>query len=67
MAAAAGLWGYSVMRYNHRYFRVNGNAAYMAVFAALSAPASYAYANFVFGSAIDEAAALNNARELSSI
>jgi drug/metabolite transporter superfamily protein YnfA len=57
------LWGYSMMRYNQRFFRVNGNAAYMVGFAALSAPASYAYMNFVFGSAVDEAADLNNQRE----
>jgi hypothetical protein len=67
MMATAGLWGYTMMKYNHRFFRINGNAAYMLTFAALSAPASYAYANFVFGSAVDEAASLNNTREASSM
>jgi hypothetical protein len=66
LAATAGFWGYSMMRYNQRFFRVNGNAAYMTAFALLSAPASYAYANFFFGSPIDEAASMNNAMENSS-
>ena len=66
LAATAGLWGYTMMRYNQRFFRVNGNAAYMVGFAVLSAPASYAYMNFVFGSAVDEAAELNNQREGAS-
>lgn len=67
MMASAGLWGYTMMKYNHHFFRVNGNAAYMAAFAAVSIPASYAYANFVFGSAVDEAAAQNNVREASTL
>ncbi len=64
--AAGALFLYSMSLYNRRYFRVNNNLVNMMAFTALSAPSSYVYANFFFNSAGNEAACINNTREMSS-
>ena len=54
----------SMMWYQKRFFRVDQNALNLLGFTVASVPASYAYANFFLNSAENEAATLNNAREL---
>ena len=65
-AAAGLLFVYGVSAYHRRYFRVDNNLINFMTFTAVSAPASYAYANFFFNSAENEAANINNTRESSS-
>ena len=67
LGVTAALWAYSMKKYHHRFFRINGNAFYLMSFGVASGFASYAYANFVFGSPADEAALKNNEREASTI
>ena len=65
-AAAGLLFVYGVSCYHRRYFRVDNNLINFMAFTAVSAPPSYAYANFALNSAENEAATLNNQRESSS-
>ena len=65
-AAAGILFLYSLSAYNRKYFRVDNNLVNFMFFTACSAPASYAYANFWYNNAQNEAAAINNHRESSS-
>ena len=65
-ALAGLLFTFGMYRYNRRYFRVDNNLINFLTFAAVSAPASYGYANFALNSAENEAAAINNSRESSS-
>ena len=67
MAAAGALWAFSMMKYNRRFFRINGNAAYLLSFGAISAPVSYTYANFFLSSGVYEAGVMNNAKEASAM
>ena len=65
MAAGALFLG-SLHLYNRKFLRVDGKAGNALLFAVLSAPASYTYANFFLSDATTEAGALNNEREHSS-
>ncbi len=62
--AAGAVFLGSLIWYNKRYFRVDQNVANMVAFTIASVPASYAYANFAFNDATNEAACINNDREL---
>ena len=61
--ATAAIFLYSLHLYNRRWFRKDGNAVNMLMFAAGSAPASYVYARTLFSSPVEEAAIQNNERE----
>ena len=65
-AAAGILFLYSMSAYNRKYFRVDNNLVNFMFFTAVSAPASYSYANFFLNDAENEAATINNNRESSS-
>jgi hypothetical protein len=53
----------SLYLYNRKFFRVDGNGVALVSFMAFSLPASYAYGKFIFDSATDEAARINNSKE----
>ena len=59
----AALYAFTLLAYNRRFFRIDGNAVAAGAFAAFSLPASYAYARFFLSNPENEAALLNNARE----
>ena len=61
--ATALIYGYSLMAYNRRFLRVDGNAVAAVGFAVASLPAAYAYSRFFFSSPENEAALKNNAQE----
>ena len=61
--ATALIYGYSLLAYNRRFLRVDGNAVAGVAFAAASLPAAYAYSRFFFSSAENEAALMNNSQE----
>ena len=61
--AAGAIFLLSMRAYNRKYFRVDNNLINMLGFTAVSAPCSYAYANFFLNSAENEAAMINNKRE----
>ena len=63
--AAGVIFAYSLRAYNRKYFRVDNNLMNLLGFTAVSAPCSYAYANFFLNSAENEAAMINNKRESS--
>lgn len=60
MIGTGALFLYSVFAYQRRFFRVDKNVMNLVAFTALSAPASYSYANFFLSSATVEAGAMNN-------
>lgn len=53
----------SLYMYNKKLFRVDKNGVALVSFMAFSLPASYAYSKFIFDSANDEAARINNSFE----
>ena len=55
----------STYLYSRRYFRCDKNLVNMLAFSAAAAPASYAYASFIFSSAVIEAGIINNQKEAS--
>jgi len=57
------LYAFSLYAYNRRFLRIDGNGVAAGAFAAFSLPASYAYARFMLGDSMNEAALMNNARE----
>ena len=61
--ATTAIYLTSLYTYTRKVLRVNGNVVNFAGFAALSLPAAYAYSKFVFDSAENEAALLNNSLE----
>ena len=61
--ATALLYGYSLLAYNRRFLRVDGNPVAAVGFAVASLPAAYAYSRFFFSSAENEAAIKNNSQE----
>ena len=61
--ATALLYGYSLLAYNRRFLRVDGNAVAAVGFAVASLPAAYAYSRFWLSSAENEAAQRNNSHE----
>ena len=61
--ATALLYGYSLLAYNRRFLRVDGNAVAAVGFAVASLPAAYAYSRFWLSSAENEAARRNNSLE----
>ena len=61
--AAGAIFLLSLRSYNRRYFRLDNNLMNMIGFTAVSIPCSYTYANFLFNSAENEAALINNQRE----
>ena len=63
MTVTALLWGFSVMKYNRRFFRVDKNLVNFMAFTALSAPAAYSYSSFIFSSPEIEAGIINNRNE----
>ena len=64
ISVTAGLlYAASMYKYHRRFLRVDGNGMNAVFFAIASLPASYAYARFIWGSAENEAAQMNNARE----
>ena len=62
--AAGALFIASIAWYQKRYYRIDQNVANMAAFTIASAPASFAYSNFMLNDAETEAACINNEREL---
>jgi hypothetical protein len=61
----AGLiWVASVVLYNKRFFRKDSNVLNLLAFSAASLPASHVYSSLVFSSPVQEAAIINNQREL---
>ena len=55
----------SVYMFNKRRFRIDSNAANLIAFTAGACPASYVFANTLFGDYNVEAGLLNNERETS--
>jgi len=53
----------SLVAYNRRFLRVDGNGVAAGAFAILSLPAAYTYAKFFFDSPENAAAIINNQRE----
>ena len=61
---AAALFLLSVRAYHKRIFRVDQNSLNLAAFTVGSALASYSYANYFLGDPLQEAATINNDKEL---
>ena len=63
MLASAVIFMYSMKVYQRRFFRKDGNLAYLMLFTGLSVPSSYSYANFFFNDAVTAAGMMNNEKE----
>ena len=63
LPAAGAIFLASVYLYNKKRFRIDQNFLNLLGFTAGSVPASYVYANMLFGDANVEAGLLNNQRE----
>jgi hypothetical protein len=61
--ATAAMFLFSMHVYNRKFFRKDANVLNMMAFCGASLPAAYGYSDFVFGSAVTEAAILNNENE----